>query len=233
MSFTIGVLGGMGPLATNYFLRQLLTKVQAERDQDYPNIVLSSHAKTPDRSAYLMGEGPSPVPALVHQLAWLSQEADIIAMPCNTAHAFHGLLQGRCPVPILHMPSICVEHLSKSNVYDVLLLGTEGTLYGNIYQGLLRDRGIKCSIPPHTLQEQVNNAIQTIKRGGYPDDDFFAAIDDFADELDCDRILLGCTELSIVCEEFDFPTTDPTNQLATVAVRSAAEASIKYDAAAR
>ena len=233
MSFTIGILGGMGPLATNHFLRQILVKVQATRDQDYPNIVLSSHAKTPDRSAYLMGEGPSPVPALVRQLAWLAEEADVIAMPCNTAHAFHGLLQSRCPVPILHMPSLCVEHLVKSNVYDVLLLGTEGALYANIYQSLLRERGIQCSIPPHDLQAQVEHAIATIKQGGYPDEDFFAAVDDYADELDCDRILLGCTELSMVCEEFDFPATDPTNQLANAALMQAVEASTRYHATDR
>ena len=125
MSFTIGILGGMGPLATNHFFRQILSKISAERDQDFPNIVISSHAEIPDRSAYLMGEGPSPIPAMVRQLAWLSEEADLIAMPCNTAHAFHSLLQSRCPVPILHMPRLCVEHLSNSDVYDVLLLGTE------------------------------------------------------------------------------------------------------------
>ena len=92
MSFTIGILGGMGPMATAYFMKQIMEKTNAERDQDFPNIVLSSYAEIPDRSAYLLGNGPSPVPAMVRQLSFLAEQADIIAMPCNTAHAFYGLL---------------------------------------------------------------------------------------------------------------------------------------------
>ena len=219
MSFTIGVLGGMGPLATRHFLGQIYRKIPTACDQDYPNIVLSSRAETPDRSAYLMGSGPSPVPALVRALSWLAEEADVIAMPCNTAHAFYGLLQSRCPVPLLHMPNLCAEHLAKSNVNDVLLLGTEGTLYAGIYQGILRDKGIHVSLPPRAFLPQVADAIAALKRGGFPPDDFFAYCDTYAERAGCDRILLGCTEFSLCTEEFAFPCTDPTEALAREAAR--------------
>ncbi len=221
MSYTIGILGGMGPLATKHFLGQIFCKVRATCDQDYPNIVLSSRAEIPDRSAYLTGNGPSPVPAMVRGLSWLAEEADVIALPCNTAHAFYGLLQSRCPVPILHMPRLAVQYLAKSNVYHVCILATEGTLQTGIYQGLLRDRGIRPILPPADLQAAVTDAIAALKRGGAPDEDFFTACDAFAEARGCDRILLGCTELSLISEEFAFPVTDPTEALANEVIRLA------------
>ena len=88
---TLGVLGGLGPMATAYFLELMVTMTDAATDQDHPKMIIMNVPTVPDRTAYILGrstESPlEPMAALGQQLKALG--ADIIATPCITAHYFH------------------------------------------------------------------------------------------------------------------------------------------------
>lgn len=132
---TIGVIGGLGPHAHIELERCLLAAVDAQGDQDYPPWVLSSLPQTPDRTACLLGLGPSPVPALRESLRRIAGVAAFAVIPCNTAHAFLDALVDPALPPILSIVDAsihrAVAQLGPRGV--VGLMGTTGTLESAIY----------------------------------------------------------------------------------------------------
>jgi aspartate/glutamate racemase len=60
MTQTLGVLGGMGPVATVDFLRKLISLTDAGCDQGNVPVVVRSDPRRPDRFAAIEGRGPSP-----------------------------------------------------------------------------------------------------------------------------------------------------------------------------
>lgn len=85
---TVGVLGGMGPLATADFYTKFVRLTPARTDQEHPRVFIDSNPKIPDRTAGLFGQGPDPAPALVATAQGLVRAgADVIVIPCNSAHA--------------------------------------------------------------------------------------------------------------------------------------------------
>jgi len=87
MEKIIGILGGMGPLATVDLFRRIVMKTPAKKDQDHPRIIIYNNSKVPDRTAYILGRGEDPLPELIDSAKKLEQwGAGFIIMPCNTAH---------------------------------------------------------------------------------------------------------------------------------------------------
>ena len=86
----LGILGGLGPMASAYFYEMITEHTKAERDQDHIDILLSSRASTPDRTDYIMGRSDeSPLPIMIKDAKYLeSCKVSAIVIPCNTAHYF-------------------------------------------------------------------------------------------------------------------------------------------------
>src|SRR5574342_729624 len=100
----IGVLGGMGPAATADFYQKIIQATPAKADQDHLKVLMYSNPQIPDRTAAIRGDGPDPLPALVESAEVLVRGgADILTIPCVTAHHFYEALQRAVRVPILHL----------------------------------------------------------------------------------------------------------------------------------
>ena len=101
---TLGIIGGMGPLATAHFYQVLIRQTEAEHDQDHPRVFIDSNPQIPDRTLALIGKGPSPVPAIIETAQNLvKMGAHLLAMPCITAHAFFPEIQESVKIPVIHM----------------------------------------------------------------------------------------------------------------------------------
>ena len=103
----LGVLGGMGPQATNTFYQRLIDRTQAESDQEHLQVLLWSDAKIPDRTAGILA-GPEEAEKVYQALlagARLLEGAGctVLAIPCNTSHYFADRLQGELKIPLIHM----------------------------------------------------------------------------------------------------------------------------------
>ena len=62
----LGILGGLGPMSTVCFYEMLTARTQAAADSDHIDIVISSRATTPDRTAYILGHsGRNPLPIMI------------------------------------------------------------------------------------------------------------------------------------------------------------------------
>ena len=90
MTKTVGVLGGLGPMATVYFYEMVVRMTEAQKDQDHIDMVIVNKATTPDRTAYIIGESKeNPSLDLIDNAQKLEKfGVDMIAIPCNTAHYF-------------------------------------------------------------------------------------------------------------------------------------------------
>ncbi|MDP4003930.1 aspartate/glutamate racemase family protein [Methylobacterium sp. NEAU K] len=197
----LGILGGMGPLATVDFLAKLVRATPARRDQDHIPTLVCSAADIPDRVASILGQGPDPLPAMRAALARLEAGgATRIAIPCNTAHHWHAALQAGTALPILHIVDAVADDLVRCALTDgpVGLLASEGTLRAGLYPERLARHGFTCLTPDPDGQAAVAGAIHLVKAGRVAE----AAPILEAQALSltaagCRRVVLACTEIPL------------------------------------
>ena len=166
----LGVLGGMGPLATIHFYRTLVTLTPAGSDQEHLPTVIWSDPTIPDRTRALIGGGRSPLPHLHRGMRHLENAgATAIAIPCNTAHAYVPALTVRADVPIIDMVRAtvadCAARLPSGGVIG--MLATRGTRYAALYDTAAQEVGLRVAYPNDGAQARlVDPAIAQVKSGG-------------------------------------------------------------------
>ena len=196
----LGVLGGMGPQATNTFYQRIIDRTQAETDQEHLQVLIWSDAKIPDRTAGILGGRQEEVFQHLLADAQLLERAGctVLAVPCNTSHFFADRIQAELSIPLIHMPRETVKAIQAAGKKTVGILATDGTIRTGIYQKELEAAGLTAVVPPEHIQKTVMSIIyDEIKRGETGSREKFAEIDDFLRQAGCDCAILGCTELSV------------------------------------
>ena len=201
MPQTLGVLGGLGPMATVYFYDMLVRHTKATCDQDHLDVIISSRASTPDRTSYILGqstENPFDIMARDAQRL-VTFGADVLAIPCNTAHYFYDRLNETIRVPILNMVEETVLEAKARGCCRVGILATSGTVQTGTYSRMCERHGLEFVCPDESHQQDLMNVIYgDIKQGKRPDMARFFAVADSLKRQGCTRVILGCTELSII-----------------------------------
>ncbi|MGX6961155.1 aspartate/glutamate racemase family protein [Vagococcus xieshaowenii] len=202
------ILGGMGTKATESFVHLLNEKTPAKKDQDYLDYLLVNHATVPDRTAYLLGESEeNPAITLIEDIKQFSlMSPDFFVLTCNTAHRFFDELQEATTVPILHMPRIAVDQVIEKKAVNVGVLATSGTIKTGVYKdALARYPQLSVITPDEHLQKEVMNLIyRDIKEKNFMNKAlFYQILDKMKNDYQCDTIILGCTELSLIAEYTD------------------------------
>ena len=183
MEGILGVLGGMGPQATNTFYQRIIDRTQADTDQEHLRVLIWSDAKIPDRTAGKLLEGAG---------------CTVLAIPCNTSHYFADRLQAQLHVPIIHMIRETVKTIQAMGKQTVGILATDGTVQTGIYQNELTAAGLTPVTLPEELQKTVMSIIyDEIKKGETGSREKFGEIDAYLRSVGCDCAILGCTELSV------------------------------------
>ncbi len=196
----LGVLGGMGPQATQMFYQRVLDRTDAAVDQDHIPTLILSDVEMPDRTqAILSGRTAPLLQRLLADARFLEDwGAACIAIPCNTSHAFVPQLQREVRTPIVNMIAETASALRRMGARRVGVLATDGTLRMGLYQAALAQAGLEGVDPPPEVQRLVMSVIyDEIKKGEKGSREKFAAIDAALRDLSCDRAVLGCTELSV------------------------------------
>lgn len=225
MEKVIGILGGMGPLATVDLFKRIVLKTPAKKDQDHPRIIIYNNPKIPDRTAYILGKGENPLPELIDSAKKLEKwGADFIIMPCNTAHYFADEIQKAIKIPLINMVEETAEYIKTLNLKKVGLLATDGTIKGMVYHNALLKRGIEIAVPDKNGQRELMDAIyEGIKAGNL--EWGREKMLEIAKKLEKrgEGLIAGCTEVSVVLrqEDFDIPLIDPMDVIAEKAVKLA------------
>ncbi len=200
----LGVLGGLGPMSTFYFCELLTSHTDAKRDNDHLDMIISSRASTPDRTAFILDQTKeSPLPIMQEEALRLANAgADLIVIPCNTAHYFYDGLSKISPVPILNIIKETVSYLSASKIRTCGLLATEGTVRSGAYHCLCEKAGITCLTPTDEEQAEISEIIYgAVKRNKPADFAAFLRISQSLLNRGCECLVLGCTELSLLKRE--------------------------------
>ncbi|GAA2916694.1 amino acid racemase [Enterococcus pseudoavium] len=217
------ILGGMGTMATESFIRILNKRTQAHNDQEYLNYVMFNHATVPDRTAYILDhEADNPLPFLLDDIEKQNLlQPDFIVLTCNTAHYFFEQLQAATKIPLLHMPREAVNEVTRHHQVGekIAVLATEGTMTAKVYQKALQAKGFDVLLPDQALQEKVNYLIyHEVKENDFINSELYLEIlSDVFEKYGCQNAILGCTELSLVHEltpAVPYPVIDAQSILA-------------------
>lgn len=202
----VGVLGGLGPMATALFLEMVATRTVASRDQDHIDMIVSQHSTTPDRTAFLFDPtADNPVPALIHDALMLERAgADFLVLTCNTAHAFSRQIREATALDLVGILEATVDAVhSRSRDGDCIgVLGTDGTVRAGLYQKALKSRALQVALPDEEDQALVMDLIYNQVKAGRTDRlGELRGVLERLKRRGANYFILGCTELSVAGDE--------------------------------
>lgn len=227
----VGVIGGMGPQATVDLYQSIIEVTPASMDQEHIRIIIYSYPQIPDRTKAILGMGPSPVPAMVEAgISLIRAGAQMIAIPCNTAHYFLSSLKAELDVPVINMIEEVARFIKGEHVsWDVVgLLATDGTLISQVYHRVLEDFGIKVIAPIEVYQKKVMDTIYGeygVKAGhtSKEQSETLKEVMEALRERGAKGIIAGCTEIPHIFTRFpvdiDMGIVSSTQVLAEAIVR--------------
>ena len=198
---TLGVIGGLGPIATAHFMELVICMTEAGTDQEHLEMIIYNRPSIPDRTSYILDHTKAnPLPEMIRTgNALARQGAGLIAIPCMTAHYFHRELTRYIEAPIVHAIHETAVHLKKHGITTVGIMATSGTIRSKLFQQELLKHGITPVIPGEKGQQCVMSVIYDDIKAGLPAgmDKFHYAAQDLRAQ-GAQAIILGCTELSLV-----------------------------------
>ena len=220
----LGVIGGLGPMSSVYFYELITAHTKASCDQEHLDIILSSRASTPDRTAFITGASmESPLPCMVEEARRLAAYgADAIVIPCNTAHYFIDAVRESVSVPVPSIIEETAQYIKERGYKKAGIMATAGTVASGSYQEKLTALGLEFAIPGEREQTYLHGLIyDDIKSGNAPDMEKFYAVVGDLQRKGCDVMILGCTELSLIRRPAHdpMPYADSLKILAAAAIR--------------
>ncbi|HEX7103368.1 MAG TPA: amino acid racemase [Nitrolancea sp.] len=223
----VGVLGGMGPLATVDLYQKIIEETPATRDQEHLHVIIESNPAVPDRSEALLADGEDPTPMLLSGARRLATAgADFIVMPCNTAHAFLPRIAPEIDIPLISMIDETAKTVAAQLPGSVVgILATAGTIWTRLYQDAFEHEGLSSIVPDEAGQARITEAIAGVKAGRTGIEQTALVQATAADLVahGAQSLIVACTELPLILmqKHVSVPLFDPTRILARSAVTTA------------
>ncbi|MDR3591367.1 MAG: amino acid racemase [Negativicutes bacterium] len=204
MSKKVGILGGMGPLATVDLFAKIVQNTPATLDQDHLRIIIDNNPQIPPRVEAILEGAESPLPAMAESARLLEKAgADFIVMPCNTAHYWIEELRAAVSVPVYSMienaAAFAAEKFGRLSG-RILLLATGATVSLNLYQEAFAAKSLALQLPNLAEQEMLDKAVRRIKAGEVADNPYLADLNDMLAGYAAggtEVLLAGCTEVPL------------------------------------
>ena len=204
----LGIIGGMGPMASALFYDMISSKTDASCDQENLDLILLSHAGMPDRTRAILSKDEAQIEEVRSKLladAMFLQNSGCtaIAVTCNTAHYFVNMIEDELDIPFIHLIRETAEAVaSKFGAKKVAVLATDGTIETRLYQDELSKRGVIAFTPKAEVQTLVMHEIYDCIKSGKPaDEEIWQKIEEYVKAEGCEAAVLACTELSVVRKE--------------------------------
>lgn len=198
---TLGIIGGLGPMASAYLVQLIIEMTDAKTDQEHLDVILFDRPQVPDRTAYLLDRTkPSPLPCMQQTARTLEQlGAGCICAPCVTSHYFYQELASSVSIPFLNMVEETAKELKTAGKRRPGIMATTGTVSTGLFQKAFEQEGLTAVLPDETGQRLVMSLIyDDIKAGKPADPEKFRQVSELLHRDGCDCIVLGCTELSLI-----------------------------------
>lgn len=212
MKQAVGVIGGVGPMATVYYMQRVIEMTKAGCDQEHINMLVFNDCDIPDRTAFITEKSPdNPLPVMVEDAKRLEAAGcEFVVIPCNTAHYFYDELEQAVKIPVVNIVEETIRY-AKARVQDLSCVGimaTTGTIVTGTYQKYAERAGLSFAVPDEDEQDLLMQIIYDGVKAGKPVPR--ADFDRVANHLrakGAQCLILGCTELSVL--KRDLPINDP------------------------
>ncbi|EAX46843.1 aspartate racemase [Thermosinus carboxydivorans Nor1] len=228
---TVGILGGMGPMATADLFIKIIQNTPARSDQEHIPIIIYNNPQIPSRIDAILQHAESPRSELIRSAVFLEQAgADFIAMPCNTAHYWYNDIQQAINIPLINMIDLTVDYIADkyphAAVSPIMLLATAATVKVGLYQQRFAARGMEILVPTAQEQQIISQAIDAVKAGTINENPYLDALRQFMTDYSQNGVIAfiaGCTEIPLLFAHIagNFDKIDPTLLLAQEVVRRA------------
>ncbi|MDO4179372.1 MAG: amino acid racemase [Phascolarctobacterium sp.] len=214
----LGVLGGLGPAASAEFLRQLAMRCPANCDQEHPVVYMIADCDIPDRGTAIFGKGESPLSMLKQDIFKLAEwGADVIAVPCNTAHYFINEFVDEIPVEFCHIIEETVKAAMKRSPQGAWMLSTKGTRASGLYQKVADKYGYTLFIPNEEQSDAAQEVIVNVKANKMTEAG--CIMKNLCEELWSERDLLvmtACTELPLGYDASGLPEAKSVSSISAL-----------------
>jgi aspartate racemase len=226
MQKVVGIIGGMGPLATVDLMNKIICYTPAKKDQDHIHIIVDNYSQIPDRTTAILSKGTDPTPFIIQSAQRLEKAgADFLVIACNTAHFYFNSIENAVNIPILHMPLETARFLHENNLRRVGLLATDGTINTKLYQQSCQAYDINVIEPDIQMQKEVMEGIYAIKGSDLEKGRFYlSTVANKLKSRGAEAIIAGCTEIPLVLQSSqDINVIDPTEILAKTVINIAVD----------
>lgn len=201
----VGVIGGMGPMATAKFMELVINNTKALKDQDNVDMLVCNYASIPDRTSYILGDSnENPAQNMIKAAKQLEKmNCSFIVMPCNTATYFYDEIKKSINIPFLNIVHETVKYCISNKAKKIGLMATDGTIESKVYEQYIPD-DIELFLPNKDIQAKIMDIIYgEIKQNIIPNKERFLSVLNYFKENNCDCIIMGCTELSVAIIELN------------------------------
>ncbi|MEJ5927895.1 amino acid racemase [Corynebacterium sp. H128] len=215
----IGILGGMGPAATGEFLLELTRATPAEVDQDHFHTLIDCDCSIPDRTTAILNHDDGPLEPIRRGLFFLEEAgADILAVPCNTAHYFIDQFRDELSRPLVHIVDETIASAKSLCPEGAWITATTGTMNTQLYQRAAAEQSYVLHSPPADLQTEIMNTVGLVKANKLDEAGrSYRAIADQLFELRQLPLLTACTELPLAFNHSGLPTERAVSSLTALA----------------
>ena len=225
MRRAVGVIGGVGPMATVYYMQRVIEMTKADSDQEHINMLVLNDCDIPDRTAFITGRSSEdPLSVMIEDAKKLEDAGcDFVVIPCNTAHYFYDELQESVQIPVVNIVEETIRY-AKARVQDLSCVGimaTTGTIVTGTYQKYAENAGLSSVIPDEDGQEALMSIIYDGVKAGKPVSRAqFDAIADSLRERGAQCLILGCTELSVLKRDLSINDPDVLDSIDVLAAET-------------
>ena len=201
----LGIIGGLGPMATAYFFELVIQMTDAKTDQEHIEIWIHNTPSIPDRTSYILDHTKeNPVyPMIASGRELCKMGAELIAIPCITAHYFYKELTESLSVQVIHMVKETILHLKENKKNRIGIMATDGTVASGLFQMELEENQMEWVLPEREKQQEVMELIYQEIKAGKPVNMYkFYRVADKLQKKGAETIILGCTELSLIKKDY-------------------------------
>ena len=222
MSKIIGILGGMGPLASVDLQQKIILNTKVASDREHLHVITDCNTNIPDRTRAILEGGDSALPEMAKSAKRLAAAgAQVLIIACNTAHYYLEDLEKQVDVLFLSIIDAALNEVERQGAKKVSLLATKGTYKTALYQNKCEKRSILCIEPEQEDKDLLMEVIYDVKAGNIHEHlDRMKGFLDNEIKKGAELFILACTELPIYFSfnSINAPVVDPTLALALEAI---------------
>ncbi|EGV08981.1 aspartate racemase [Parvimonas sp. oral taxon 393 str. F0440] len=212
--YKLGVIGGMGPLATVKFYDKVVLNTEAHNDNEHIDLIVLNHSTMPDRTKCIIEKKDTDfLNEIKKDLEILDKiGVDVVAIPCNTSHYFYDEFKNFANLKIINMIEETILEIKRKGIKNIAVFGTLGTLNSKVYNKYAEKNGIKVKEITLDDKNSVMDIIYKIKEtNNLENKDFIEILNKYCDDETIG--IIACTELSLLDISKNINTIDALDVL--------------------